>query len=149
MAVHPQLQTDPFRDRVRAVACNLSQYQGAVKQALDVAAALTTAGKNLPSVEQWRRFRAAASGALPDPYTTRTGGHEGENGGNGLCTTPHARWARRRAPHRDAGGGSRDDQCQEGSKDDHVDSHRVAQGGRARVEGRRRWGARTETMTTT
>ena len=44
-----------------------SAYKGAVKQALDVAAALTTAGKNLPSVEQWRRFRAAASGALPAP----------------------------------------------------------------------------------
>ena len=44
-----------------------SAYKGAVKQALDVAAALTTAGNNLPSVEQWRRFRAAASGALPAP----------------------------------------------------------------------------------
>ena len=37
-------------------------------QALDVAAALTTAGNNLPSVEQWRRFRAAAFGRAPWCY---------------------------------------------------------------------------------
>ena len=116
---HPCCTASSSGPRVAAAA---PAREAAVKQALDVAAALTTAGKDLPSVEQWRRFRASASGALPAPTQREGAATCARMAATGYVPAP-TRWARRRAPHRDAGGGSRDDQCQEGSKDDHVDSH--------------------------
>ncbi|EOD07467.1 hypothetical protein EMIHUDRAFT_218399 [Emiliania huxleyi CCMP1516] len=119
-----------------------SAYKGAVKQALDVAAALNTAGKNLPSVEQWRRFRAAASGAHPAPTQRERAATRARMAATGYATNAARKasktitwtaieWRKTNAPARDTSGGA-----PSGGQGDAEPSIRVVVAGSRRAETR-------------